>query len=873
MRSAVIVPPVSPKRACGKIITMSAARSLIAALAKTARKLTDSLEHILRHEPEHPLQQLLQAANETFSTNMEPNEFADMCAQTITYGMFIERRGNHEKQIPKPIPFLRTLFDSIESPDTDARIRRIITELENLLPFDQTSAIQQAGLDHSKTGIEETVYFYEHFLSAYHPELRHSRGVFYTPFPIVRYIVRAVDTILRREFQLPKGLADNVPILDPATGLGTFLFGVIRHIYEQVALTENPNVWKNYVANDLLPRLYGLEIMMTPYLMVHLKLNMFLAPTVGTWENQRFNIYRTNALESQDRFGQFPFLVVLGNPPYNVSTVNQSEYAKNLIAKYKEGLEHETNIQPLSDDYIKFIALGQHLIGSNQSGGILAYISNNSFLDGVIHWKMRKSLLDTFDKIYILNLHGNKRKKETDPNGGRDDNVFNIQQGTSINIFVRNPEKQKVQSKQREKSNVFYADLFGTRTKKYDFLQTQLLAETDFTELVPKEPDYFFVPKDLSLQTEYDKGFGVHQLFLQYGTGIKFRKDNLLVKNHFTRHDVETMLDDIARLDDKQVLAKYKTKETKDWQLQDKRQYFLNYRSEDIVPILYRVFDSRWTYYPRDKISNIIVRSDARKSLMQHLFHDNVVLLTLRNQPTVQDFDRVFIASGIIEHCVIGRGTYAFPLYCYDENGERCLNLNEEIVRVIEKDITSTERGGVSPPVSFESTRLKPGDLRPPLLERANAPSPYALNIFDYVYGVLHDPVYRAKYQEFLKIDFPRIPYPKEGAEFDRYVQAGTRLRKLHLLEEVPAIQTTFPISGNNAVENVRFVDGKVFINGSQYFENVPVSVWNFFIGGSCPAQKYLKDRKGRVLTLAEIQHYQNVAAVLLGTIEILGWR
>jgi len=831
-----------------KSYAMLATLRLITALSKTARKLADALEHILRRTPEHPLQQLLQTANETFGTNMESSEFADLCAQTITYGMFIERWGFEKKKIPKPLPLLQKLFDYTESPDADKRIRQVVTELEDLLK-----------LDHSKTGIDATVYFYEHFLATYNPELRKSRGVFYTPFAIVQYIVRAVDAILRHEFQFPKGLADEVHILDPATGTGTFLFDVIGQIHDQIALEENHDVWKSYVANDLLPRLHGLEIMMTPYLMAHLKLSLFLHQSGSALENQCLNIYRTNALESQDRFEQFPFLVVLGNPPYNVSTVNQSESAKKLIAKYKEGLEHETNIQPLSDDYIKFIALGQHLIGSNQSGGILAYISNNSFLDGVIHWKMRKSLLETFDKIYVLNLHGNKRKKEIDPNGGRDDNVFNIQQGTSINIFVRNPKRniesaptgRNVYNRRYQPADevplgkVFYADLYGTRTKKYEFLKTHPFADTNFTELVPKAPDYFFTPKDLSLQTEYAKGFGVNQLFLTHGTGIKFRKDNLLVKNHFTRHDVETMLDDIARRDDKQVLDKYKTKETKDWKLQDKRQYFLNYSAEDIVPVLYRVFDERWTYFPMGKISNIIVRGDARKSLMRHLFRDNVVLLTLRNQPTVQDFDRVFIASGIIEHCVIGRATYAFPLYCYDENGERQLDLNEEIVREI---INKAERGDASPPV------------RPDIL---------AQHIFDYVYGVLHDPAYRAKFQEFLKIDFPRVPYPKDKEEFDWYVQLGTRLRRLHLLEEVPTIRTSFPISGSNVVEHVYFTNGKVCINGSQYFENVSVSVWNFFIGGSCPMQKYLKDRKGRVLSLAEIQHYQKIAAVLQETIDV----
>jgi hypothetical protein len=385
---------------------------------------------------------------------------------------------------------------------------------------------------------------------------------------------------------------------------------------------------------------------------------------------------------------------------------------------------------------------------------------------------------------------------------------------------------------------LFYADLYGKRSEKYNFLEAQHLDTSNLTKIIPKAPDYFFVPKDFSLKEEYDKGFGVNQLFIKQGTGIKFRKDNLLVKTHFTRHDVETMLDDIAQLDAQQVLKKYKTKETHDWQLQEKRQYFLDYRAEDIKPVLYRVFDRRWTYYPMDKISSIIVRGDARRDLMKHLLQDNLVLLTLRNQPTVQEFDRVFIAKGIIEHCVIGRGTYAFPLYCYDESGGKKLNLNEKIVSEIAKRVDGT---------------------------------PAAQDIFDYVYGVLHDPQYRVKYQEFLKLDFPRVPYPNDATEFDRYVRLGLRLRKLHLLEEIPAMQPAFPISGGNVVEKVWFAEDKVFINETQYFEGISASVWTFSIGGSCPVQKYLKDRKGRTLSPEEICHYQKIAAVLNETQHMSG--
>jgi len=219
---------------------------------------------------------------------------------------------------------------------------------------------------------------------------------------------------------------------------------------------------------------------------------------------------------------------------------------------------------------------------------------------------------------------------------------------------------------------------------------------------------------------------------------------------------------------------------------------------------------------------------------MRHLLRENLVLLTLRNQPTVQNFDRVFIAKGIIEHCVIGRGTYAFPLYCYDNKGNKHLNLNERIV------------GEIADRVGYTTS---------------------AIDIFDYIYGLLHDPQYRAKYQEFLRIDFPRVQYPMDVTEFTRYVRVGSRLRTLHLFEDIPESQPAFPISGDNTIGNVHFNDGKVFINATQYFEGVPLSIWEFYIGGSCPAQKYLKDRKGRVLAADEIQHYKKIIAVLKETV------
>jgi predicted helicase len=504
-----------------------------------------------------------------------------------------------------------------------------------------------------------------------------------------------------------------------------------------------------------------------------------------------------------------------------VSHFNETAYAKRLIEKYKAGLgEKKLNSD---DDYIKFLALGQNFIENNPKGsGILAYISNNSFLDGITHRQMRKVLLETFDKIYILNLHGNARKKEKTPDGSKDENVFNIMQGNSINIFIRSPSK-----KEGTLGKVFYADLYGKRQEKFGFLLKRRLKKTGYERLEPVEPYYFFMPKDFSLQKKYAKGFSITELFTLYNSGIQTDRDNL-----FIDHDKDIL----ARRMQQLVSGDYDWRFEDDFRIVDSSGYKLThaiknkkYGSKYLQRIAYRPFDNRWIYYD----PTIISRPGYKA--MQHLLDlDNFCLIVSR-QVKLEKWNHVFMASGIVERCVnfCGGGSGApkiFPLYVYPPQEERRPNFNQEIVTKIEQII---------------GKKVKPEKL------------------FDYIYAVLHSPKYRTEYEEFLKIDFPRIPYPKDAADFDRYVHVGSRLRKLHLMESVPKTKTTFSIADGNVVENVRFVGDKVFINKTQYFGNVPESAWTFFIGGYQPAQKYLKDRKGRKLSFDEIQHYQKIVAVL----------
>ncbi|MEI6091305.1 MAG: N-6 DNA methylase [bacterium] len=476
--------------------TIKSSKKLAEMMAGKARLLSEVIEKALtsdeNNNEDSSLKEQMDAFKQILIHDITPKGFADIYAQTIAYGMFAARLhdtslANFSRQeaaelIPKSNPFLRKLFGYIAGPDLDDRIKWIVEGLvEIFLACNVGEILKNFG---KQTKMEDPIiHFYETFLSEYDPKLRKARGVWYTPQPVVNFIVRAVDDILKTEFDLPQGLADNsktkitspnpskgreleqevhrVQILDPATGTGTFLAEAVKLIHKK--FEGQQGIWSNYVENHLIPRLNGFELLMASYAMAHLKLDLLLTETgyapstlgragVGS---QRLRVFLTNSLEechpdtgtllaswlsTEANEANYikrdtPVMVVMGNPPYSVSSSNKSEWIEKLTADYKKDL-NERNIQPLSDDYIKFIRFGQHFIEKNGEG-ILAYISNNSFIDGIIHRKMREELMKTFDKIYILDLHGNSKKKEACPDGGKDENVFDIMQGVSINIFVK----------------------------------------------------------------------------------------------------------------------------------------------------------------------------------------------------------------------------------------------------------------------------------------------------------------------------------------------------------------------------------------------------------------------------------------------------
>ena len=885
--------------------TIRSSKKLAEMMAAKARLLQNILEKALSDDEQTAENTSLRGQFETFKDilihDLDAKSFADIYAQTLAYGMFAARyhdqtpedfsRYEAAELIPKTNPFLKKLFTYIAGPDIDERIKRTVDNLA--LVFRAVKDLD--GLLHNFGRSTQTqdpiIHFYETFLAEYDPKLRKARGVWYTPEPVVKFIVRAVDDILKTEFGLPQGLADTsktkikvrtqtsdkrtttgykeveqevhkVQVLDPATGTGTFLAEVVKHIYHK-KFKSMQGAWSAYVDEHLIPRLNGFELLMASYAMAHLKLDMLLHDTgyrisppeggvpAGRGGTKRFNIYLTNSLEEHHPdtgtiFSNWlsteaneanhikrdtPVMVVMGNPPYSVSSTNKSEWIEKLMKDYKKNL-NERNIQPLSDDYIKFIRYGQYYIEKNGEG-ILAYISNNSFIDGLIHRQMRKNLMETFDKIYIIDLHGNSKKKETTPDGQPDRNVFDIMQGVSINIFVKTKKKG---------SQVMHTDVFGSRNDKYNFLNNNSIDSIEWNGLEMKEPNLFFTKKDFIGQESYEKGIRVDNLFQINSVGIVTSKDAVLIA---------------------------KSKEELVNQVQS--YYDIDPDNSLIQKIDYRTFDKQFIYYDTKLIDR------ARDKVMRHALKLNTVLSV--SKQAIKGFNHIFVGkSPCDKNYIASAGQFgagnAFPLYLYpetndqqtiDQQQERVPNLNAKIVEQIAK-----ATGLTFTPEKDTSTSLSVTDTFAPI------------DILDYIYAVLHSPTYRAKYKEFLKIDFPRVPYPKNTETFWKLVKLGGELRQIHLLES-PKIEqpiTTYPEAGTNEVEKPQFkisppgqegcpqdgVVGQVYINSTQYFANVPQSAWEFYIGGYQPAQKWLKDRKGRTLTFEDIMHYQQIIVALTET-------
>ncbi|MHC0068410.1 type ISP restriction/modification enzyme [Nostoc sp. UIC 10890] len=868
------------------------AKELAQLLAEAARRIEQVIPQVYEKEKAdgylHNLlksfQRELLPTLQLTSENEKDYSFADIYAQTIAYALFTAKVFSHVKdkregrekethfdresawqQLPETNPFLRKLFKDVSEREPEELGDELIGAIADIFGILRAAKMDAILSDFQlKMNREDIVIrFYEDFLTAYKPQMRERRGVYYTPEPVVSYIVRSVDHILKTDFKLTDGLADatkvkvekpnnkgttethKVLITDVATGTGTFLYGVINHIHQSLKL--NPDEWSNYVSQNLLPRLLGFELLMAPYAVAHMKLGLQLAELGYKFDTlERLRVYLTNTLQEAfqippaDDFDNWirdeadaankikqeaPVMVVMGNPPYSGHSANNGIWISSLLKGKDTTTEKvtsnyfevdgkplgERNSKWLNDDYVKFIRFAQWRI--EQTGyGILAFITNHGFLDNPTFRGMRQSLMATFDDIYVLDLHGNSKKKEQSPDGSKDENVFDIQQGVAISIFVKKQDGNK------EAANVYHADLYGLRESKYQWLKKNDITATQWKKLKPQSPFYLFIPQNTDLLGEYDQCWKNTDIFPVNSVGIVTGQDEKTIA--FTQNQAEILADAHKLLKD------------------------------TVVRILYRPFDQRFIVYN----SQVVTR--PRSKVMRHMIlGDNLGLIFMRQVAMEEEYSHFMITNHIVDN----RAFYSnkgimqqAPLYIYPETN----NFQSSILR-------EQRRPNISPEFLKDITS-----------KLGCTPTPEA--IFYYIYAIFHSPTYRTRYAEFLKIDFPRVPLTSKNELFHQLADYGEELVSLHLMKspKFDKFITKFVENdGNNLVDagHPKYTNGAVIINKiGDKFTGVPESVWNFYVGGYQVCQKWLKDRKGSTLTLDDIQHYQRIVVALKETIELM---
>ncbi len=915
------------------IPVISSPKELAVRMAAMARLIRSIIGKTFSEQGEQgPLHEQMEGFRKVLLHDLTPEQFGDMYAQTICYGLFAARcnsTGTHFTRthaaydLPRTNPFLRKLFAHIAGPELDERIVWAVDNLAELLNRADISAILQ-DFGHRTRQEDPVVHFYETFLGAYDQKMREARGVYYTPEPVVSYIVRSVDAILKKDFKLRDGLADaskvkltrpkkigkgtetidthKVQILDPATGTGTFLHSVIGLIYE--AFAGNKSMWPGYVRENLLPRIYGFELLMAPYAVAHMKLGLLLRETGYDFSSdERLRVFLTNTLEEANELTDLPLftqwlaeeansanqvkkeapvMVVLGNPPYSGHSANTGAWIAGLLrgidssTGQKTGNYFEVDGAPLgernpkwlNDDYVKFIRFAQWRI--EQTGyGVLAFVTNHGYLDNPTFRGMRQSLMQSFDDIYLLDLHGNSKRKEKAPDGGKDENVFDIQQGVAIGLFVKRSKKQD------KPVQVYHADLYGTRESKYIGLAENDFTSTIWQKIEPQSPFYMFIPQDADVRTEYERGWKITQAMPVNALGFQTHRDNFAIdfEQEPLHQRISSLLD--SSLSNSELSERYELRDAGGWTLEKARQqlrkdaHWKNYFRK----IAYRPFDFRNSYY-----SNVAM-DRPRKELIEHVSGKANWVLNLPKivkvkwqHSLVTDCPPTAIVLDI-------NGSYGFPLYLYP-TAKTDLFAND-----------STAPGGRRPNLAPEfiadfSARLNLtfvpdgcGDL-----QTTFGPE----DVFHYAYAVFHSPIYRSRYAQFLKIDFPRLPLTSDVELLRSLCALGKELVALHLMEKIPpsphfakggdeagGFAVRYPIAGDNTVDNVRYSEpaedapGRVWINKTQYFDNVPPEVWGYHIGGYQVCHKWLKDRKRRQLSYDDLTHYQGIVAALARTIEL----
>jgi predicted helicase len=811
-------------------------------------------------------------------------EFADAFAQMLAYGLFLARLNsgsepvtllNAREYVPGSFRLIRELVDFLsELEKVEYReVRWVVEEVLSIvngidlaairedLSFRQRKAISRKvrAADEEEHRLFERdpfIYFYEDYLRAYDKQTSKGRGVYYTPPPVVNFIVRAVDDILKDSFGIRDGLADHkrVTVLDFACGTGTFLLEVFQRIFENIGGADSGRA-DLIVRQHFLRNVFGFEYLIAPYTIAHLKLSQYLAdrghPLAA---DERLQVFLTNTLEpiepqanllvpavsaeveAAQRVKEQPILVITGNPPYSGHSKNKGKWISAEIAKYREGfpeLSKPAQGKWLQDDYVKFIRFAQFKMETVREG-VVGIITNHSWLDNPTFRGMRKSLTETFHQIYVLDLHGDSKKKERAPDGGEDKNVFDIEQGVAISLFVKGDDLER---------GVWHGELWGERLAKYRAVAESNLESIAWTKVDLHSHDWLFKPHDVELGRVYRTYWSISERFSPVGDpapGFVTTHDNFAIS--FTA--------DEARAKISRFLSTASESEARSfWRLCSQNQWSYERAMNELpaidlgdatVQVLYQPFDTRWTIWDR----NVAVH--RRERVTKHLFSSNLSLNLIRKMDIGGGWSHVLISEKPISHHAVSSKevNFMFPLRLYSEF-ENGIGVGSP-----EENLSFDFR-------SFIDSRY----------EHQYA----AEEILGYIYAVLHAPTYRARYAEFLRIDFPRVPFPEAADDFEALSELGWALVEAHLLRARPrAGLAKYQGKGDHEVEKVRYAaeEQALWINKTQSFRPVPEAVWEFHIGGYQVLDKYLKSRKGRKLSLDEIDHIAAVADCLSFTIK-----
>ena len=822
-------------------------------------------------------------------SGLSKEEFADLYSQTITYGLFAARmrakNGFNRKlaydNIPSTIGILRDVFRFVSLEDVPTQMEWIIDDIAEVLSVADVNKLLQDYFREGK-GKDPVVHFYETFLAEYDPKARERRGVYYTPEPVVSYIVRSLHHILKDRFGKADGMAsDTVTVLDPASGTLTFLAEAAKLAVNEFTSKYGDGGKEGFIKDHILKNFYAFELMMAPYAVGHLKMS-FLLEELGCslQKDDRFKLYLTNTLDMEELEQtslpgmaslseeshlagkvkkEQPILVILGNPPYSGHSANKGEWIDRLLKKgytHKNGIKDdgyyrvdgkplgEKNPKWLQDDYVKFIRFSQWKI--DQAGeGVLGFITNHSYLDNPTFRGMRESLMNSFDEIYLLDLHGNSLKKEKCPDGSKDENVFDIRQGTAIALFIKNRNNNKDRK-------VFYSELWGMRKEKYDRLINDDIATTKWQEIAPKSEFYFFVPRDEKLLNQYEKSPKITDIFPINSVGIVTARDKFVIDTDKQALKRRIMMFCDEKIPDELIGEPYKLKDKANWKLKSAREKVRNDKDweNSFAQILYRPFDIQWIFY------NDVLVERARRNVMRHMMQENLALCVGRAGQVVgaeKPWNIVFCSNHIEDFNLFYRGGSSnFPLYLYPDPDQKDLFSHLKESKERKPNISGKIFSTLS---ETYKTKLSPED------------------IFYYIYAVFYSNTFRTKYAEFLKTDFPRVPFTKDKTLFKKLAGYGKRLADLHLMEspDLDSPVAKFQGTGDKRVDKIKYDKKKerVYINEDQYFEGIPENIYQYQIGGYQVCNKWLKDRKGKVLSLDDIKHYCKLTTAIKYTINI----